>query len=591
MKIKRMTAAAAALTLAASMMQAQTAFAATHGDYTDVGLNSGTERSSGFVSVNVPITIDGKELRLVAAGLTEGNKEAFIKAIEDNYSLDSTTPIYIHDDAFVDAEKFDSSYPHYDSGLCWASSCSDILWLTGWAQNYSDPLTGKPFTSEDDIFELYSKSFVDKGAETNNGLEWFFDNLFFQSGAGNHTFPLNQNNTALGVEKDFVASKVCNVYDVTEDPSALSHLLDLDMQSENACGFGLSVGGHEADRIGMSEHALTAEGIIYDPEEQDPASRYKAIIIIDSDNDSDGEFEIDPDEAPDREKIMGCKTARPNSYTVYDLNSKTLADGHDVWEIVNYTADANNPFIIYDIIGFPLYDPELIAQYTETEGTRKQHENVDLIIDYIFTTDQSEPLMIPFKEYVEDDAVRYIQQDAPINLNVFVGNKAVAPLDENYADGNTITFDWTVTNKADGAVVYSGSEKQAGEIYNNSESSFLLHLNQNADGTLDKWVPGSYTVTVKINADRAITESYYLNNDEASFDFMVLGNAIEPDSPADSDTDPQPEEEAEDTPEEKPAKSTATTTSNPKTAATAAGALALAALGVTAVALAKKRNK
>lgn len=41
MKTKRMTAAAAALTLAAFMMQAQTAFAATHGDYTDVGLNSG----------------------------------------------------------------------------------------------------------------------------------------------------------------------------------------------------------------------------------------------------------------------------------------------------------------------------------------------------------------------------------------------------------------------------------------------------------------------------------------------------------------------------------------------------------------------
>ena len=590
MKTKRMTAAAAALMLAASVMQAQTAFASTHEEFTDIALETGAPRSSEFVSVNVPITVDGKELRLVATGLTEDNKDAFVKAIEDNYSLDDNTPLYIHDDAFVDSEKFDTSIPFNDSGLCWASSCSNILWLTDWAQNYSDPLTGKAFTSEDDLFDLYTESFINKGAVTDAGIEWFFNNLFFMSGAGNHTFPLNQDNPALGVEKGFVASRIIDVYDVTNDSSAISKLLDLDRESENACGAGLAIGNASDENIEMSTHALTAEGIIYDPNEQDLASRYKAIILIDSDNDADAEFELDTEAPLDREKIHDCKSARPNSYTVYDLNNKTLGDGHNVWEIVGYGSDPTYPYIIYDIISLPLYDPELIAENTETEGTKQSSENVDLVIDYMFTTNRSEPMMLPYKEMVENDATRYFGQSDEINLNVFIGNKAGAPLTEDYADGNTITFDYTVTNKADGSVVSTGSEKLSGDIYNNSETAFLLHLNSK-DGKTEEWAPGDYTVTLTINADRAITESYYLNNEDESFDFTILRNAIEPETPADSEEEPEDSTPADtETENDSGSQSAPVTTSNPVTGATA-GALALAAAGISAAVISKKNRK
>lgn len=613
MKARRITTAAAALVLAASMMQAQAVFASTHEEYNEVALDTGADRNSQIVSVNVPITIEGKELRLVATGLREDNKDAFIKAIEDNYKTSESTPLYIQDASFVDAEKFDVISPIYDSALCWAASASNVLWLTGWAQQYADPLTGNSMNSEDDVFELFRKGFINKGGETNKGFDWFFDGIFFVSGSGKHSFPINQQDPALGVEKSFVASEVCDVYDVTKAPSDISKLLNLDRESDDPCGFGLSIGGTFDDYLGMPEHAVTAEGIIYDPEEEDLANRYKAVIIIDSDNDADAEYELDPEEEPDTERLCNYKAARPNSYTVYDLKNRTLQDGHNVWELVNYSSDATYPYVIFDIMSFPLYDRELIDANKETEGSAKQYENVDLVLDYIFTTNQDEPQFMPFKDRIEEDAVRDFSMDDMINLNVFVANQSSVVLNKDYPGGNKITFEWTVTNKADGSVAWTGTEQLEEDIYTNTESAFLLHLN-NKDGALEKWEPGEYTVTLKINPDKAVIESYYLNNKDMSFDFTIYPDAIEESSvsesesetssetgsdiTADSDTDSKPDSKTAETAyaESKPdadskspeAVNTASA-ANPSTGA-AAGALAAAAIGAAAIIVSKKKK-
>ena len=613
MKARRITTAAAALVLAASMMQAQAVFASTHEEYNEVALDTGADRNSQIVSVNVPITIEGKELRLVATGLREDNKDAFIKAIEDNYKTSESTPLYIQDASFVDAEKFDVISPIYDSALCWAASASNVLWLTGWAQQYADPLTGNSMNSEDDVFELFRKGFINRGGETNKGFDWFFDGIFFVSGSGKHSFPINQQNPALGVEKSFVASEVCDVYDVTKAPSDISKLLNLDRESDDPRGFGLSIGGTFDDYLGMSSHAVTAEGIIYDPEEEDLANRYKAVIIIDSDNDADAEYELDPEEELDTERLCNYKAARPNSYTVYNLKNRTLQDGHNVWELVNYSSDTTYPYVIFDIMSFPLYDRELLDANKETEGSAKQYENVDLVLDYIFTTNQDEPQFIPFKERIEEDAVRDFSMDDMINLNVFVANQSSVVLNKDYPGGNKITFEWTVTNKADGSVARTGTEQLEEDIYTNTESAFLLHLN-NKDGALEKWEPGEYTVTLKINPDKAVVESYYLNNKDMSFDFTIYPDAIEESSvsesesetssetgsdiTADSDTDSKPDSKAAETAyaeskpdadSKSPAAVNTASAANPSTGA-AAGALAAAAIGAAAIIVSKKKK-
>ncbi len=603
MKARRITAAAAALTLAAAMVHTQAVFASSHEGFTEIDLDTGADRSGDIISVNVPINIEGKQLRLVATGLREDNKDAFIKAVEDNYRTDESTPLYIHDSAFVDAEKFDLESPLYDSNLCWAASASNVLWLTGWAQNYSDPFKSRNFGSEDDVFDFFRSGFINKGGETEKGFDWFFDGLFFISGAGSHTFPVNQKAPEPGVDKDFVVSQVYEVYDLKDDPSAVSNLLDLDKESENARGFGLSIGGCSDDYIGMACHAVTAGGIIYDPEETDPASRYKAMLIIDSDNDANAEFELDPTQSPDTEEILGCKSARPNSYTLYNLNYKTLGDGHNVWELLNYSDDPDEPYVIYGMIGMPLYDEELIAENTETEGSKKQYENVDLVIDYMFTTNSTEPQMIPFKERVEEDSSKWFGQSEAINLNVFIANQSGTDLNSDYPGGNMLTFEWTVTNKADGSVVYSGTEKHEADIFTNAEVSYLLKLNTK-DGIVEKWEPGNYTVTLRINPDKAISESYYLNNKEATFDFNILADAPAESSIYESESESSSEVQTEvssdssretasvskkdaDT-KSSPAANTAAS-SNPSTGA-AAGTLALAALGAAAVIVSKKNK-
>ena len=55
---------------------------------------------------------------------------------------------------------------------------------------------------------------------------------------------------------------------------------------------------------------------------------------------------------------------------------------------------------------------------------------------------------------------------------------------------------------------------------------YMIHLNQ-TDGVIQTWKPGSYTVYLDLNPDRAITESYYLNNTRSIFHFMINGEEEE----------------------------------------------------------------
>lgn len=535
-----------ACVLAVSTTQLPTAFASSHDDYVNIALDTAADINGGLVSVNVPVTIDGKELRLVATGLRKDNKDAFVSAIKDNFSLSDDTPVYISDNAFVDAEKWSIFSPVYDDSLCWAASAANVLWLSDWGRHYSDPQTGEPFTSEDSLFEYYTKNFINKGGETDQAIDWFFMGVFFVSGAGSHSSPIDQQDKRVGVEKGFVSTLAQTNYDLIKAPEDISKLLDLDRQSDSAGAFGVGVGDVYGNEPGASTHAIAASGIIYDPNETALKDKYKAIILIDSDNDGEpGDYD-NFEEVPDSVR-MDSKTSRPNSYTVYDLKLRTLKDGENVWEIVNYSPDPDYPYVIYSLDKMPLYSTSVIDENTETEGTRAQYENVDLITDYIFTTNSLDKLSIPFKTEVDSFAVREFYKNEPINLNIFVANKSGTVLDKDYKGGNTLTFDWSVTRRNDGTKVYSGSEKIDAEVFWGTESAFFLNLN-NKDGKVTEWAPGDYTVTLSINADRAVLESYYLNNTDESFDFTVLDEDKKEEdiTPAPEKQDEEPTIEIED---------------------------------------------
>lgn len=544
MRYKKILASAAAITLALSAVQIPTASANTHEGYTEIELDSGAEKTTEIVSVNVPITVDGKELRLIATGLNNDNKDAFVRAIEENYKPDNKTPLYITDKSLVDAEKWDAEIPLFDSRLCWAAAASQVLWLSGWAQEYGSPVTGKPFASEDEVFDYYIRSFSDSGGETSEGIKWFFNGTYFISGSGTHTSPINGTDPTNGLQKDFVASKITESYDTVDSPEALSHLLDIDHSSENACAVGLSIDTAANILEKGSGHAVTAGGVIYDPNEQQEAQKYKAIIIIDSDNDADSGTDVEntdfefTDINAEYKKQLEQRSAYPNSMSVYDLDLRTNEAGQKVWEIVGYSTDDSDYYGISSLQVLPLYNKQLIEENQETDGTKNQHENADLFIDYMYTTNSDTQKDTPTIDDINENSVKTFSQSDNINLNVFVANQAGALLDKDYPGGNTLTFDWTAVS-SDGENVYTGTEKLNADIYSYTETSFFLHLN-NKDGVTEKWEPGDYTLTLSINADKAVTESYYYNNEDAQFSFTVVK-----DEEATPSEENEPEQETE----------------------------------------------
>ena len=61
-----------------------------------------------------------------------------------------------------------------DSLKCWAASASDMLWLTGWAQQAVNPDTGAPFKSEDEVFSYIGARMFNDGSWQPDCIRWFF---------------------------------------------------------------------------------------------------------------------------------------------------------------------------------------------------------------------------------------------------------------------------------------------------------------------------------------------------------------------------------------------------------------------------------
>lgn len=592
MKCKRIIASLAACVTVFSAMASQTAFASNK-DVVTVELESGAERSSKVISANDSITVDGKELRVIATGLKEENKAAFLKAVEDNFSLENDKPVKIIDEAFVDSEKASVTSFLHESSLCWAASASNLLWLSDWAEHYKAPGSDVNFDSEDAVFDYYSEIFINKGSFIDQAINWFFMGTYVNEETGAIAFPVNSNDPSYGLDKSFVSSLAMEKYDLTKDPAAIAQIERTDRNCESPLVFQGSIGTLFDGELSASEHSITIDGIIIDPEAETLEDRYKGVIIIDSDNDGDSdEFEID-EEYPD-EVRKASRESRPNSYTVYGLKLIELKSGGKCWEIAGYSDDKEYTYIIYDVTAFPLYDEAIIEKYTETEGTKKHYENPDLYIANAFTTSEDEVLEAPFEFVIADRTQTAFRQGEHININFFVGNKGTVSLDENYAEGNTFNVDWSVKNTGTGEVAASGRQPFTGDIYAGVTVGKLINLNIE-NGETVSWEPGEYELTISLNPDRSITESYFLNNTDYTTSFTVYegsskddkkeddgekgGNTSkdgsEPDSgKTDKDTDsPSKDDTSDNGSDDKTAK-----TANPRTAGkTAAAALMMLA--------------
>ena len=523
---------------------------------------SGASRDGDIISIDEEFTAsDGHNYKVIMTGLREDNKAAMLQALADNYDSADDDPLKIKDSSFVDAEKWDckvrSCWQDIDNMHCWLASISNMVWMSGWAKEMTNPKTGAKFTSEDEVFDYASRRFGNAGGDIDTGIEWLFTGEVYIKSPANHSTPLCED-TNDGLMRDIYIADAVKKYDLIEDASQIGQLERISKTEENSVVFGGDIGSDDGGKLFGPIHALTIAGLITDPAADTPEGKYKAIILVDSDNDAkptDAQYAEDerllgvqdvddPDVFPEPENVekqkdyrAGVKEQYTNSFTVYKLRYAVGEEGQPYWVVENYS---DTPYALYDFFALSNPTPETISSCTETEGTMDVFQNVDLGVTKFFTTDRTEKIWSPYSWEIEEAKKYSFESGEPVNLHFFLGNRAQISLDEFYPDGNKVTLEWTVTNDADGTVVSKGTKNQLFELFQGTEAAELIELNSE----LARWDPGAYTVTLRYNADRKITESYYLNDRDIVVHFTVTGDGEK------KDDDPGKKDDSDDSPEE-----------------------------------------
>ena len=548
--------------------------------------------SSEIISIDEDFTTaDNKTLKLTMTGLTDANKGKMLKELRESFrdsGEGADEPIRVVDDSFIDAEKwnvyakplpeYSEYYYGYDTYHCWAAACSNMLWISGWAEGLTNPITGQPFKSEDDIFEYYNVSFSDQGGDSDRGIDWFFMGEFCLKGFSNGSHTMHD--PSGGLMKSFVSSVAQRQYDLVENPSDIERMLRVyDPDPADRSVFQITPGSLDAGELSTPLHAITGIGLITDPEVGSMEEKYKAIVLIDSDNDAKSseeeraeweaimrKFEGTEPFSRESNKVMSeliqhmnsGKEIRPNSYTVYKLRYSTDINGTPYWEIVKY--DESNTTAIYNLDELPYPSEKVLADCEEKEGTKNVNLEVDLTLDELFTTSNTESAPDPFTPPAAEAKKDVFDQGDPVNINYFLTNRSNAILDDSYPSGNVVAVDWTVTRDSDGSTVASGSTSQEFNIYSKTETGAMLYLNKSGSG-YEKWQPGAYTVTVSFNKDRKILESYYRNNFDRTLHFTVTEKAAPEDTDDGSQDSDSPQKDGG--PQKENVKKTADTLKNP----------------------------
>ena len=483
---------------------------------------TGSWEGSRYISLHSSFSSKSGDLDLILTGSTKDSAAYVLDALKD-FDINDDTPFRLEHDEFVDAEKWDTFADTYegstDSNQCWAASVSNILLISGWAEGHNDTLTGKPFESEDTIFEYYNARITNRGCDAKQALGWFFTGGFSPDWESSHPAMLiDDPDPADGIIKDFVITSALQEYCITDDILQIAKLEALDMNSSKPAVFEGSIGFlFEDGELTRSEHSITVVGIITDPEAKNERERYKAIIIADSDNDGcpDDSFE-NTDEMTIEEKNAD-KEARPNSYTVYKLNLNKDVNGKEYWELLGYGEEQHT--VLYKVVALPMVSAEIVDEFRETEGSCSVIDDPDFVPGKLFTTSNTESVMDPIFFDKEEAIQTVFGQGEAVNLNFFITNIGFADFDPERYENAVLTADWKVLSE-DKLIMASGTVECNEEISSSLFGGCLVNLNT-VDGEIQSWPAGRYTAAVAINTDHAIKEAYFLNNNEAECEFEI----------------------------------------------------------------------
>ena len=463
-------------------------------------------------------TADGQNLRVLIGSVTAENSDAVADAISANLDFSTDTPLKLVHADFVDAEKWntDSNKGLNDSALCWAASTASVLWSSGWAKQAINPATGAYFTSEDEVFTYFTENFRNTGGEAQCGLDWFFDGVYQETSFNGTPWLLTDENMARF--PNLVASSLYVTSSLTGDYSALSVLEKA--AGANPYAFEVSVGTLSLGEVSISTHALTSLGVVIDPTATDAATRYRAIIIANSDD--DGTPTIPIKGSTDAERIAN-RAARPNSYTIYQLEAITDKNGVQCWKVLGYGDEDEEPTILVSLVGMPWATSELAETATETEGSRDPYADPDFAIsvNYMTTEDRT-------NGFFDDGETTTFSAGDDVYFTFHMMNKNMHTPDQGEYPNVSLKMTLTGPN----GYVRTWTESVKAESY--APMVYLVSVKVADAATLPA---GAYALSVEVNplvdGARGIAEAYYLNNGPTLASFTVIGDEPAP--------EPQPE--------------------------------------------------
>ena len=332
-------------------------------------------------------------ISVTVSGLTEGNADGTLQTILDYYDQLDENSVKLTNDYYVDAEKYskDKEDAGYDSLLCWAGAASDMLWLSGWS-SYIMPAA----ETVDEVMDYYTEHFTDDEGEPYPAIKYLFDGDKDYKFAGDK----NKSQVVEGYENGNKNENTSNisVSDIASDFISMANNLSTLSLLENIAD--ISVGTFlrwmdSSGTVSSSAHWLTAVGLIVDStKELSDVTRYKGIVLADSDNDGSRDADSTPvlDEKFSRTDALTDKTAKTNSYTVYSLSTATDKYGNSYWTVNNYLANTAKKAVIagleyiYNIVYNDDDKPDTSGK-SVPEGDQESDDGYDYDYDYDYDDD------------------------------------------------------------------------------------------------------------------------------------------------------------------------------------------------------------
>ena len=355
-----------------------------------------------------PGSIEGSGLTTTIKGIPEDKRENILERFSNGIPnmIAAKMAAVLQDPSLIDAEKYSVMESGYDSLLCWASTASNMLWISGHAQHAISPYTNEAFKNVDEVFDYFRQNFTDELGYIEGGLRYFLDGEYVGQGIDGAS-QLKDVNAGTGNVTD--APHETNFISQQTDDGTVPDILGKVGDMANMT-FGIVVKFWDtATSCFVGGHAITLVGITEDKNETDFTRRYKGVIVADSDNSPVSAAAHTDNSAEERAALAAAAT---NSYTFLPLTWEQI-DNVYYWVMEGYGGSGVRPIIA---------ELHWLSDYKkpEQEPVPENHETNDNKEDYNDNNDTYETTQTNAKSN-ETQPEQVVMEEIDINaLKVFL---------------------------------------------------------------------------------------------------------------------------------------------------------------------------